>query len=157
MGGDHAERGVQDMQLYRNEGSIPKFNAQRNLMGRTHYVDDDTLRWHKSRVLSARCTDGGLLFAILTSDALDMHNTKRGYRYMIFDLFGTVLSRVDLENAFTSSARAEKAMWDELNKIDAVAVTLAAIEVSQENYAKEMQRLRETVNALIGNKTKGAA
>lgn len=31
--------------LYRNEASDPRDNAQRNLSGRTHYVDDDTLRW----------------------------------------------------------------------------------------------------------------
>jgi len=146
------------MKLYQNEGSNPKFNAQRNLMGRTHYVDDETLRWHKSKVISARCTDGGLLFAIVTSDALDMNNTKRGFRYVIFDLFGTVLGRPALEESYTSSARAEKAMWKALNAIDAVTHTLAAIERSQEEYAKEMQRLRETIAALVEAKmTKGAA
>ena len=31
------------------------------MCGRTHYVDDETLHWHKSRVLSSRCTDNGLL------------------------------------------------------------------------------------------------
>lgn len=41
------------MNLYRNESSDAKTNAQRNLCGRTHYVDEDTLRWHKSRVLDA--------------------------------------------------------------------------------------------------------
>lgn len=146
------------MKLYQNDGSSPKFNAQGNLIGRTHYVDDETLRWHKSRIISARCTDGGLLFAIVTSDALDMNNTKRGYRYAIFDLFGTVLGRPTLEESFKSSARAEKAMWAALDAIDAVAVTTAAIERSQEDYAKEMQRLRETVAALVeAGMTKGAA
>jgi hypothetical protein len=65
------------MQMYRNQASDPKSNAQRNLAGRTHYVDDDTLRFHKSRVISARHVDQGLLFAIVTSDALDMNNTRR--------------------------------------------------------------------------------
>jgi hypothetical protein len=138
------------MNLYRNEGITPKFNAQRNLMGRTHYVDDDTLRWHKSRVLSARCTHNGLLFAIVTSDALDMRNTRRGFRYVIFDLFGTVLARTELKEAFTSSARAERAMWAALNTIDAVAVTMTAIKRSQNDHAEEMQRLRETIAALPG-------
>jgi len=134
------------MNLYRNEGSIAKFNAQRNLSGRTHYVDDDTLKWHKSRVLSARATDNGLLFAIVTSDALDMHNTKRGYRFVIFDLFGHVLERPDLENTFSSSRAAEKAMWKALNAIDAKAHTIKAIAESRKHYAEEMDRLEEEVN-----------
>lgn len=136
------------MRLYRNEGSAPKFNAQRNLCGRTHYVDEDTLRWHKCRILSARPVDGGLLFAIVTSDALDMHNTKRGYRYVIFDVFGTVLGRPDLDHAFKRSEQAVKAMWAALNAIDAKAVTLEAIERAEKSYAREIAELRDTVAKL---------
>jgi hypothetical protein len=146
------------MNLYRNESSDAKTNAQRNLCGRTHYVDDDTLRWHKSRVISTRCTDGGLLFTIITSDALDMNNTRRGFRYVIFDIFGNTIARPDLEHAFSTSAKAEKAMWAELNKIDAVDVTINAIADAEEYHAKEMQRMRETVDALIAsNMTKRGA
>lgn len=132
------------MNLYRNEGSHPLTNAQRNLMGRTHYVDPDTLRWHKSRVLSARPTDEGLLFCITTSDALDMHNTKRGYRYV----FGTVLDRPELNKSFARHEAALKAMWKSVNAIDAKAVTLAAIEKSRESYAREMDRLTEETNKI---------
>jgi hypothetical protein len=73
--------------LYQNKSDYPKANAQRNLCGRTHYVDDDTLRGFYSRIISARETDGGLLFAIVTSDAKDYQNKPRGFRYVIFDVF----------------------------------------------------------------------
>src|SRR6185369_14572061 len=136
------------MELFSNKSSDPKNNAQRNLQGRTHYVDDDTLRWHKSRVLSARHVDNGLLFAIVTSDALDMHNTKRGFRYVIFDIFGTVLDRPNLEETYTSSERATKAMWAALNAIDAKAHTFAAINKAREAYAAEMDYLTAQVNKL---------
>ncbi len=141
------------MNLYREESSNPKWCAQRNLQGRTHYVDDDTLRFHKSRVLRAQPCDNGLLFYIITSDALDMHNTKRGFRYVIFDLFGNVLGRPDLEHAFRTSAQAVKAMWAELNKIDAKAVTFKAIEELEQHYSKEMERLREEVSKAVDNDT----
>lgn len=136
------------MRLYRNESSNPKWNAQRNLCGRTHYVDDDTLRFHKSRVLVARHTDGGLLFAIVTSDAADMNNTKRVFRYVVFDIFGTVLDRKRLEDGYSSSERATKAMRESLNAMDAKAVTLEAIERSANDYAHEMYEMRETVEKL---------
>lgn len=143
------------MNLYRNESGDPKTNAQRNLCGRTHYVDDGTLRWHKSRVLRARVADGGLLFWIITSDALDMNNTKRGFRYVIFDLFGTTLVRPDLEHAFSKRATCEKAMWAALNVIDAVAHTREAIERSIKSYAEEMAWLACEVDKIKAEKGYG--
>lgn len=134
--------------LYRNQSSNAKDNAQRNLAGRTHYVDDDTLRWHHGRVLSSRHTDGGLLFAIVESVALDMRNTKRGCRYVIFDIFGHTVARPDLENCWSRSEPATKAMWAKLNELDAKAITLAAIERANEYHASEMTRLAEELAQL---------
>ena len=134
--------------LYRSESSDPRHNAQRNLMGRTHYADPDTLRFHKSRILSARVVDNGLLFAITTSDALDMNNTRRGFRYVIFDLFGNVISRNDLEHAFTRHEQAIKAMWAELDKLDAPSLTLQAIEDQRRRMSRDLDELAATVSGL---------
>lgn len=128
--------------LFRTESHDPKTNAQRNLCGRTHYVDDDNLRFHKSHVISARVVDNGLLLAIVTSDALDFENRKRGFRYVIFDVFGTVVSRCDIEHARRTSEQATKDMWDCLNTLDAKAITRAAIERAERNHANEMADLR---------------
>jgi hypothetical protein len=134
--------------LYRSESSNPKWNAQRNLNGRTHYVDDDTLRFHKSRILSARHTDNGLLFAIVESMALDMHNTKRGYRYVIFDLFGSTIDRPKLEDSYRTSRQATAAMWAALNAIDAKAITLAAIDQQAKNHIREIADLTKLVQSI---------
>jgi len=134
--------------LFANKSSYPKENAQGNLCGRTHYVDDATLRWHKSRIIASGHTDNGLLFWLISSDALDMHNTKRGFRYVIFDIFGTVVDRPTLEQAFRTSAQARKAMWNSLNLIEAKNHTFDAIEAAERNFADEMSRLREEVSAL---------
>ena len=104
---------------FHSESSTPKYNAQRNLSGRTHYVEDDTLRWHKSKVLSAQDEADGLLFWIAESAALDMHNTKRGFRYVVFDVFGTCINRPGLEECTTTRAQARK-------KFDAVEIDVAA-------------------------------
>lgn len=133
--------------LYRNESSDPKSNAQRNLVGRTHYVDDDTLRFHKSRVMSARHTDGGLLFAIVTSDAKDSENRSRGFRYVIFDLFGTVIDRS--EQWHRTSDQATKAMWAALNALDAAQLTRDAIESARRGYMMELERVENDVARLI--------
>ena len=104
---------------FENKGCDPKYNAQRNLKGISHYVDDDTLRFHKSRVISSRHEFDGLLFGMITSDALDMHGTKRGFRFVVHDVFGTCVYRPDLENAASTSAKASK--WLAELEIDVVA------------------------------------
>jgi hypothetical protein len=138
--------------LYKTESYVPKINAQRNLAGRTHYVDDDTLRSFYSRVISARHTDGGLLFAIVTSDAKDHQNKSRGFRYVIFDLFGTVAERnpasVDREY-FRSSAKAEKAMWSALNAMNAARITRDGIVRAREQHAREMEYVERDLQRLL--------
>ncbi len=139
------------MNLYRLESSDDKRNAQRNLSGRTHYVDDDTLRFHKSRIISTHIIDNGLLFSLVESVAMDMRNTQRGFRYVIFDVFGNTVSRVHIEHCWKSSEAARKAMWAALDSMDAKGVTLAAIDRQEAAHVREMAQLRADV-AAIGQK-----
>ncbi len=128
------------------ESGDPKRNAQRNLCGRTHYVDDDTLRFHKSRVCSAHHLHGGLLYRIVCSDALDMHNHKRGFRAVVFDVFGTTIYRPKLEDAFSTSRAAYNASEKEM--IDLVAHYREAIGNElrhREQSAKEHREALEMV------------
>ena len=131
--------------LYSNEHTNPRVNAQRNLVGRTHYVDDATLRFHKARILSARATSDGLLFYLIESVSLDYQNTTRGFRPVIFDLCGNVVSRPNLENACRTSRQAEQLLWAEMEKIDPVASNLAAIADAAHNSAVEYDNLRAAV------------
>lgn len=94
---------------YECKGSDYKCNAQRNLSGRTHYVDDDTLKWHKGRITYSTHKCDGLLFQITSSDALDMNNTRRGFRCIVFDVFGETVYRPDLPGAHKTGQAAEKA------------------------------------------------
>jgi hypothetical protein len=99
------------------------------------------LRWHKSRILSSRVVDNGLLFAIIESAALDMNNTRRGFRYVVFDVFGHAVSRVNLEGCWRTRDGAAKAMWAYLNTIDAKAITREGIEREERNHAREIAEL----------------
>ena len=72
---------------------LGKQNAQQNLRGKTHYVDDETLRYHHARILGARAICDGLFFKIIESVSLDMRNTRRSFRVVVFDLFGAVVER----------------------------------------------------------------
>ena len=105
-------------ELFALRASYPKPNAQRNLADRTHYADDDTLRFHKSRIISARELQEGALFALIESYAMDYENTRRAFRYVVFGLDGTVISHVDLDGGWRTSDQARKAMWAWLEGFD---------------------------------------
>ena len=85
-----------------------KYNAQSNLQGRTHYATDETLRYHHARILNSDEILDGLFFKIVESVALDMYNTKRGFRVVVFDLFGNTVERKDLDQSFKTKKAAQK-------------------------------------------------
>ncbi len=132
---------------FRQESGDPKYNAQRNLSGRTHYVDDDTLRFHKSRICSTSHLCGGLLFRVTCSDALDMHNTKRGFRSVVFDVFGTTVSRPSLENAHKTSAQAIKASQNE--ELDLVAHYRAALQEKLKLAAADAAKIETALAKIV--------
>jgi hypothetical protein len=137
------------MELFSEKSSDTKYNAQRNLEGRTHYVDDDSLRFHKSRILSTHVGSNGLIFALIESYAADYQNTRRLFRPVVFDIFGTVISRVELEEGYKSKEAARKKLDEILNSIDAQDHTLKAIDKQQKYYIDECQRMRAKVSELV--------
>lgn len=130
------------------ESGDPKYDAQRNLRGKTHYVDDDTLRFHKSRVLSSARLEDGLILRIVTSDALDMHNTKRGFRAVCFDVFGTTVSRPSLDEASNTKAQALKRSQDQ--EFDLVAHYQDALKNQLGYKQQEAQELNGAIAILSG-------
>ena len=142
------------MQLYREESYHAKYNAQRNLSGRTHYVDDDTLRFHHSRIQWANPVCNGLMFALIESYAADYQNTTRRFRYVVFDLVGNVISRCALEDGWRSTEKARKAMYDYLNSIDEYEVSRQSVERYRESCNSECERMLTDIE---NNRSKYAA
>lgn len=136
------------MELFSEKSSNTKYNAQRNLQGRTHYVDDDTLRFHKSRILSTHVGSNGLIFALIESYSADYNNTRRLFRPVVFDIFGTVISRVDLEEGYKYKQAARSKLTEILNGIDAKAHTLQAIDKQEKAFIEECERMRAKVRGL---------
>ena len=119
----------------------PKTDAQRNLEGLTYYVGDSTLRFHHSRVNSCFTVADGLLLVIGTSDAMDMHNTRRGHRYVAFDVFRNSLLRPELEAAKPSDKAARKVF-----EADLLTVNLASHYRSA--LARQLSESRNRCNEL---------
>lgn len=123
----------------------PKHQAQEQLAGRTHYVDDSTLRFFHSRIVNCDIAQEGTLFWLIESCSLDHANTKRGFRYVVFDVFGTVISRVELKDAFRSSAKALKAMREYLASVNGKEITLTGLKSRKKQDERDYSYLKEQV------------
>lgn len=100
-------------------GYDAKAMAQRNLQGKTHYAEDDTLRFFHARIVNARAAHEGLIFCLVESVANDPDNRSRGFRFVAFDLFGTVLNDRDSAGGLCSkSAKADVQMDEWLKNFD---------------------------------------
>ena len=142
------------MRLYQSmHRSSAKYEAQDQLAGKTHYVDDDTLRFHHSRIISCDISHGGRLFWLIESCSLDMNNTKRGFRFVVFDIFGNVISRVGLEDAFKTSKAAKTMLKAFLDNVDADKVTKEGIKKFKKHNDASLAYLNEQLKQL----KKGAA
>lgn len=137
-----------NVSLYGYKSSYPKNNAQLNLDGRTHWAEDGNLKFFGCRISSAHETASGLLFYVIESSFLDFHKTKRGFRYAVFDVFGECVERLDVDSAFSSSEKARKAMWAELNSFDIASHYLKALESKAKQAERKAMQTREALAQL---------
>lgn len=129
---------------FRHESGYPESNAQHNLSGRTHYVDADTLRAFKSRILSAYDAANGLLFVLIESVRSKPYDTSRTKRAVIFDVFGTVL--FDRDQWHSTSDQADKAARAFLAEFDAVDHTRQTLERHAARLAADAAAIRAALN-----------
>jgi len=99
----------------------PTAVAQDQLSGRTHYVDPDTLRYFRSRIVSAAPVADGLLFRIIESASIDPDHTRRGFRFVVFDVWGWVVERPAMDDMVRTSDKARAAFYDWLGTFDVTA------------------------------------
>lgn len=129
--------------LYRNESSNSKWDAQRNLEGRSHYVDDETLRFHKSRIVYTHVLANGLGYLLVESYAVNPDNQKRAFRGVVFDIFGTIIDRPKLEAGYRTSQKAFDASMEVVKGLDFKALTMEGIEREEKHTKTELSYLRD--------------
>jgi len=126
----------------------PTISAQKNLEGRTHYVEPSTLKWHGARILSALPVSDGAFFKIIETVNVDYKNTKRGYRAVVFDIFGTAIYRPSLEETHTNKEKAEKAFYAFFDTFDEIGHYQQALANKITRLNKEAQNLADILKEL---------
>jgi hypothetical protein len=137
---------------YRCESSYPEYDAPRNLQGRTHYVDADTLKGFKARILNAGHAADGLLYWIVES--VQSRPDHGGYtrRAIVFDVFGDIVNeRADMAETqgewFKDTHKAENAAFEFLKTFDAVKHTMGKLAA---NARRDIKQARATLATLAG-------
>ena len=86
------------IKLFTNEHYLPKYKAQNNLEGLTHYYDDGTMKYFSCRVLKCSILYEGLILGTIESV---LHPTEgRIKRVVFFDIFGHVINNESRGNYF---------------------------------------------------------
>lgn len=134
----------------------PTISAQKNLESRTHYVDPQTLKYHGSRILSALPVSNGAFFKIIETVSIDYQHTKRGYRAVVFDLFGTVIYHPKLEETHTNREKADKAFFAWFDTFDEIGHYEYAISYTITRLNKEAKNLADILQ-LLGEKEEVSA
>jgi hypothetical protein len=135
--------------LFTDKSSDSKRNAQENLQGRTHYAEDSSLKFFKARIVSAHADADGLFFKMVESVALDYNNTRRGFRVVVFDLFGQVIYRPSLEDCASTQAAAV-VLWMKSEKIDPAAYYRAELKTRANRLTNQAAAMTEAAAQLEG-------
>ena len=97
---------------FRSESGYAHYDAQRNLSGRTHYVDDDTLRGFRAKITDSGLAHDGLTYWIVESVRSKPSDIPGGhFRFVAFDVDGTVLTTRDVWHTSTAKARTHGVAW----------------------------------------------
>ncbi len=136
---------------YRNEYGSEVSDAQRNLQGRTHYVDDDTLHSFRARILRGRCSSNGLYYLLQESLPHSDHS-GRVRRNVLFDIFGTVVSERGVFHK--AAARADVEFSEMAAAMDGDIYAAAIAATLRKRIESEMHAARRTL-ALLDNEEGG--
>lgn len=129
---------------YRDDSSYAVSRAQRALSGRTHYVDDDTMKLFGCRINACHVDYNGLYCWILESVAHP--SMGRVHRFVLFDVFGTVLTERG-EMLRKTRKQAEKDKEAFFGTFDPLAHTENAL---REAIARDQKRISEALAVLDG-------
>lgn len=134
--------------LYQTRYTAPKAAAQNALSGRTHYVDDATLRFFHSRILACSAHHAGMFLRVIETVALDYQNTQRGYRVVLFDLTGGTVYHPGLDECHKTKGaayRAFEAWFATFNPVEHYRALLTARAERTARQAAEMAAVAQNL------------
>ena len=138
-----------DQTLYHSKYcTTARANAQSMLIGRTHYADDNTLRYFGARITLAQPSTFGLFYRITESLGRESYGGKRGFRTVLFDINGQVVYRPALEEMQSTSTKAEKVFYEWFQTFDPMTYYRDQIRERIIRTTRQAVRLEDALLAL---------
>jgi hypothetical protein len=135
--------------LFAERTGLPLNQAQRNLEGRTHYVDDSTLKSFAAKIHTVHVMDDGLVLGLVESVQKGFNAADgRVFRPVFFDLFGRIIHRPEIDDSFDSQKQAMSSFWKEADEIDAVEETRNGLREKCEVLTKELGEVQTLLEEL---------
>ena len=110
-----------------------KEEAQRQLAGITHFVDEDTLKFFRCRILEVIFSEDGLTLGIVMSQPNYEKNDKREYRSALINVFGSICDYCEF---YETKAQAVDAL-NELTRVTSKAWIKESAEAHKLQAASE--------------------
>lgn len=131
------------MNPYRHESANPTRNAQRNLDGRTHYVDPSTLEYFHAKLIDSGDAYDGLAFYVVESYRVPGEKTRR-FRPVVFDITGRVVATREAADGFANARAARRNLEHVLASLGSriLEETRKGIEELETRYAYAVDRAR---------------
>jgi hypothetical protein len=121
--------------------STEKALAQRQLDGRTHYADDNTLKFFGARINETRQDNNGLWFAL--RESVQPPHSARVHRWCIFDIFG----QCERTEERSTGAGADKLLPALIASKDWETRTLLELERRAKQAKEDAQRTLDALSA----------
>ena len=132
------------IKLFTNEHYLPKYKAQNNLAGLTHYYDEETLKYFSARILKCSILHDGLILGTIESFANPEHGRVK--RVVFFNIFGDVVNHDTREDFFKSSKLVEKHFLEVANSLDANQITIDALQNKANQLKRELQSIKNALD-----------
>jgi hypothetical protein len=142
-----------NLALYECQHHEPKYDAQRNLASRSHYVDDRTLVYFGSRILHAEHAARGTLYLLIESRGVESRAGRRGMRVVVFNLAGRVVAHASADTWYPTTRAARRAIPAILESIDARAENARALDSLETWNAEEIRRARARLSQALETAT----
>jgi hypothetical protein len=115
------------------KSSYPDSNTQANLLGRTYYASDSSLKFFKAKIQRGTHSANGFYFVMMESLPHPDYDMKRVKRIRVFNIFGRIVTDDGL--IFTNGAKADK-VFNEL--------------VQQYNQPEALEEMKQAISDRVG-------
>lgn len=137
------------VQLFRQRSGMPLNQAQRNLEGLTHYVDDKSLSAFVAQIHHVYILEEGLLLALIESvQAGPNKESGRVYRPVLFDVFGNVIHQPTIDDSADSLKKANAQLWQVVDEMDGVQITIDGLKAKIKQLDDQSEKLTELLDSI---------